>query len=157
MTEINEKINKDTFVKNDANALHGALKTVAMATTSLNALNKMIKDKRDIVKFLEDQEHAYTRLSERIEKALESIGEDPGKISAIKESMLNMSISISTFADDSDSHISDMMIQGSNMGVIEVTKIKNENEEIISKSCISILDDLLNTLDKFVEDMKKFL
>ena len=146
-----------TFLKSDANALHTGLKTISMGLVSLKALTNVLKEDSLMSRYLDDQVDGYKTLQCEFEDALTSIGEKPDKTNAFESSMVSASVNVKTMVDNSDSHVADMMIKGSNMGVIEITKLRNEEEGRLSDACYSLLSKLLNTLDLFVEDMKQFL
>ncbi len=145
------------FKKSDSVALHPFMKTVAMAIASLENVTNEIKDKREISKFLSDQLSAYTNLYAEGTKALENIGETAEKVGAMTELMLKGSIKMQTIISTSDTHIADMMIQGTNMGIIEITKTLNDNEGFLSVPAKNLCDKILDTMNKFNEDMKSFL
>ena len=70
--------------------------------------------------------------------------------------MLKMGINSRTLLNTSTSHIAELMIKGSNMGVIEMEKILNQNEEAGEKP-VALAKQLLDFEAKNVERLKKYL
>ncbi|MEG2053423.1 MAG: hypothetical protein RR052_00635 [Oscillospiraceae bacterium] len=67
-----------------------------------------------------------------------------------------LNIKISTLANKSTRHIADMLLQGTNMGIIEMVKAKKDcpNAE---KNVISLTDRLINMQERNIEELKAFL
>ena len=67
-----------------------------------------------------------------------------------------MDVELSTLTDKSNSKIAEMMLKGTNMGIIEGIKLKNRNPEM-APSIKNILDDFIAFQENNVEDLKKYL
>ena len=65
-------------------------------------------------------------------------------------------INIQTLTDKSASHISEMLIIGSNMGIINALKSIKEYKDANPK-IIKLMKKLLETEEKNVEELKSFL
>lgn len=59
--------------------------------------------------------------------------------------------------DNSDSKVADTLIQGYNMGVIEVTKKIKKFKGKASKEVINLLEDYKKMLENSIKDIKGFL
>lgn len=70
--------------------------------------------------------------------------------------MLKTGIQLNTFLNTSTSHIAELMIKGSNMGVLEMEKILNHNEEAGDKSA-GLARQLIDFEGKNVERLIKYL
>ena len=68
-----------------------------------------------------------------------------------------MMINFKTLADKSPSHIAEMMIQGSTMGIVDMTKKIKELQSEVSPEVLKLAEKLLKTEQSNVEEMKKFL
>ena len=66
------------------------------------------------------------------------------------------SIQMSTLMDDSDSKISDMLIRGTTMGIIEGRKMLNNNDNI-DKDVKDILYTFVSKQEHDVEKLKEWL
>ena len=65
-------------------------------------------------------------------------------------------IQLSTLNDKSNSHIAEMLIKGTNMGIIEGVKLKNRNPDI-DPTISNILDDFIKFQENNVEKLQKYL
>ena len=60
-----------------------------------------------------------------------------------------------TMMDDSSSKISELIIQGVNMGIIEGRKLLNNKD--INEEIKNLIDEYINVQEKELENLKKFL
>ena len=73
----------------------------------------------------------------------------------MESAMAKMMLYMKTMINDSDSKIAQMMIQGSNMLMIELNKLKNECKP--HKEVLEFMDELLKTEQKHMDELKPFL
>ena len=67
-----------------------------------------------------------------------------------------MSVEMNTIADKSNSKIAEMMLQGTNMGIIEGIKLKNEFPDL-NNSVESVLNEFIKFQQDNVEQLKIFI
>ena len=65
-------------------------------------------------------------------------------------------IQMSTISDKSNSHIAEMLIKGTNMGIIEGVKLKNQNPDA-NERVQKILNDFIQFQENTIEKLKKYL
>ena len=65
-------------------------------------------------------------------------------------------IQMKTMADDSTSKLSELLMQGTNMGIIEGRRLLNQNQNA-EKDVKSILNDFVVMQEDSVETLKKYL
>ena len=65
-------------------------------------------------------------------------------------------IQMNTIKDKSNSHIADMLIQGTTMGIIEGRKLLNNNPNADAE-IVQILDNFVKMQENNVEKLKTFL
>lgn len=82
-----------------------------------------------------------------------NIPKGPGKAAEISA---YMSIGMKTLADNSPEHISEMMIDGSTKGVVEVTKNLKKFPDADNET-VSLATKLLKTEQSNIEQLKNFL
>ena len=135
----------------------------------LNELNKgcdmgieaieMILDKvqdNDLKKLLEDFHKDYDYFSDDIKKLyLEYSNCELDKINMMEKAMAWYGIMKDTLLDSSNSKISEIMIQGTTMGIVEGRKILNHKK--MDKRIHSLCEKFVNTQEKYVEKLKKYL
>lgn len=67
-----------------------------------------------------------------------------------------MGVEMNTLTDKSNSKISEMMLQGTNMGIIEGVKLWNNNPDA-TEPVKNILKDFITFQENTVEKLKKYL
>ena len=73
----------------------------------------------------------------------------------MESAMAKMMIYMKTMMNDSDEKIAQMMIQGSNMLLIELNKLKNEYHP--QEEVFKFMDELLKQEQKHMDELKPFL
>lgn len=74
---------------------------------------------------LKIQYQDYQALTKRAEEQLKSLGQCPREATGCQRAMLWTSLHGQTMMNSETSHLAEMMIQGSNMGIISLTKALN--------------------------------
>ena len=77
-------------------------------------------------------------------------------INPMKKAMLWSSIKMKTLMNDSRNQIADMMINGTVMGINELTAMKNEGSNL-DEGVLSLLEELLSLEEEYEQRLKKFL
>jgi hypothetical protein len=75
---------------------------------------------------LQSQYNEYKTIAEQVQKLLHDNGCDEKGLSAFEKMRTYLMINMQTLADKSSSNIAEMMIIGSNMGVIDAIKISRQ-------------------------------
>ena len=86
------------------------------------------------------------------DKALELKEPNP-----MKKAMMWGSIKMNTLTDNSRAHIAEMMIQGSTMGTVEMTRRLHQLSDQADPSLVSLGRQLLQTEEQNIQQMKRFL
>ena len=135
----------------DIAVLNEISKACQLSMNNISYLANMVNDK-EMRKELVVAYSQYSNIVLQINQRFESYGEVPDKAS-IKLKLIGMSsIRAETCRDKSNSHIAEIMIQGTVMGVIKSQKIINAKLEIDQETT-----DLLNTFNNFqMQNMQKF-
>lgn len=135
----------------DIAVLNEISKACQLSMNNISYLANMVNDK-EMRKELVAAYSQYSNIVLQINQRFESYGEVPDEAS-IKLKLIGMSsIRAETCRDKSNSHIAEIMIQGTVMGVIKSQKIINAKLEIDQETT-----DLLNTFNNFqMQNMQKF-
>ncbi len=91
-----------------------------------------------------------------INKELSNYNDFPKELNPMQKAMGWMSVEMNTMADKSNSKIAEMMLQGTNMGIIEGIKLKNEYPDL-DNSVKNILNEFISFQQNNVEQLKKYL
>ncbi|TAH74723.1 MAG: hypothetical protein EWM47_01905 [Anaerolineaceae bacterium] len=115
-----------------------------------------IAEDDDFKSHLESQYNEYNEIHTAAKKLLNDNGYDEKGISALDKIRTYLMINIQTLTDKTASHISEMLIIGSNMGIINAVKnlrkYKNAESDILS-----LMERLLKFEEDNVQQLKKFL
>jgi len=141
----------------DANTeyLNYIYQNAEMGVETIRQILEIIEDS-DFSKHLQTQLKEYTEINCEAKKKLNEAGHEEKDIGNMQKVMAYMSISMKTLTDKSISHISEMMIKGSAMGIIEATK----NIRIYAdadKDIVALAKKLLKTEENNFERLKKYL
>lgn len=126
-----------------------------MGVDTIKQLIEIVKDD-DFKKHLEAQFNEYKEIHCAAKNALNDSGYDEKGISTLDKIKTYLMINIQTMADKTPSHISEMLIIGSNMGIINAVKnLKKYNNA--EPDILSLMERLLRFEENNVQQLKKFL
>lgn len=78
-------------------------------------------------------------------------------VSKAKKMMMWSAIKMNTAFDDSRSHIAQIMIKGTVMGITELTKILNDSKCVTDQKALDYAKRLLALEEEYEQNLKKFL
>ena len=130
-------------------------KNSQMGVEAISTLVKTVKDEK-MLDELYSELGEYKRINERAKDTLTGLGEQPESISPAAKVSSDISVKMNTLIDKTPSHIAEMMLQGSMMGVIKCTKLINAHPKA-NKECISLANDLLKHEESNITGLKRFL
>lgn len=107
-------------------------------------------------KYLSAHLAEYETINKQAREKLNQNGSAEKGIGEMQKISAYLMINMNTLMDKSTSHIAEMLIKGSTMGIVEVTKnIKEYNDA--DKQILDLAHRLLKYEQKNVEQLKKFL
>lgn len=130
-------------------------KGIKMGMDSINHVTDKVQDK-EFKDLLLHEYDRYNSILNRVNSELENYGDLPKEVPAVQKMMGYMDVEVSTMTDKSNSKIAEMMLKGTNMGIIEGIKLKNRNPDL-DNTIKGILDDFIAFQENNVEDLKKYL
>lgn len=98
----------------------------------------------------------YSELNAAATKQLVAAKAEPYHGSYFADMMLKMGIHFNTMFNTSTGHIAELMIKGSNMGVLEMEKILHHNKEA-GEQPVSLAQNLIDFEEKCVKHLKDYL
>ena len=140
----------------DAEMLNFIYQNSQMGVETLNQLIPMI-DNEAFKKRIEAQLKEYEQIHEEAKKLLNRHGYDEKGIGALEKIMAYLMIDMKTLMDKSSSHIAEMLIQGSNMGIIDAVKRINQYEKEAEKEVTALMKRLLKFEENNVQRLKEAL
>lgn len=141
--------------KNEVNVLDELSKGACMGRDAIHFIMDKVEDE-NLKKELNRQYREYKEISEEIAKIYPEYSDDePHKTSAMNKMMTWYGIEMKTFMDSSTSKIAELLMQGTNMGIIEGRRLLNDKEtnEEINK----LVEKYVQVQETAVEKLKPFL
>lgn len=137
------------------NALDEIHKGACMGMDALQFILEKVNDEQ-LKKVLTIQYKDYQDAAKKIEDVYPTYNNGkPHKTSAMNKAMTWYNIEMKTLTDNSNSKITELLLQGVNMGIIEGKKILN-NKNLDSK-VQNIISNYVSMQEKSVEVLKEYL
>lgn len=143
-------------MEENINVLDEISKGASMGVDAIGYIIEKIEDKK-FKKLLEKQSDEYKKISESINRIYPKYNSDdnPHKTNNIEKTMTWFGIEMKTITDDSDSKLAELLLKGTNMGIIEGRRILNDKK--MDKEVLKIAKDYVTMQEKNVEDLKEYL
>lgn len=130
------------------------------ATMGMDAINFVLDKVEDssFRKVLDSEYNKYRDISNRVNDVYSNYNteKEPHETNAMTKMMTWYGVQMKTMNDHSNSKLSELLIQGTNMGIIEGRKLLNNNENL-PKEIDTILNDFVVMQEDSVETLKKYL
>lgn len=102
------------------------------------------------------QYNEYDKILSQVNNIYQKYGDIPNDNRIMNQTMAWTGIQMNTINDKSNSHIADMLIQGTTMGIVKGRQLLNQNPDA-DKDIIEILDNFVKMQENNVEKLKTFL
>ena len=102
------------------------------------------------------QDEGYINLMEKARALLETSSEQPAGVSKRLQNMLRSAVKANTFFRHDPQHIAELMVRGSTMGIVNITKTMNHTPDCDPK-VRKIAEDYINAEKCGIDKMKAFL
>ena len=139
----------------DINALGEIHKGSCMGVDAISFILDKVEDK-SLENILRKQYKSYKEICTRIEDMYPKYNEGkPHSTSMPEKVMTDYMINMKLLVDKTTSHIAELLIQGTNMGIIEGRRIlnkKNINEEVNN-----LVTEYVTMQEKYLDNLKKYL
>lgn len=129
-----------------------------MACTTLEELLKNLEGKDNKIKrTVEDILKEYEKYLKEAKKLLKSHKVKPKKVGMFAKMGAKKGIKVNVKNDNSDSKISDIVIQGLVMGIVDISKRIDDFEKESNKDVVKLADRLLTFQENSVDKLKEYL
>lgn len=142
-------MSNENYVLNEIN------KGIKMGMDSISNVSQKVQDDR----FKQDfkcQYDKYNQILNNVNDELSNYDDFPKELNPMQKAMGWMNIEMNTISDKSNSKIAEMMLQGTNMGIIEGVKLRNQYPDL-DKPVQNILNEFVQFQQNNVEQLKKYL
>ena len=100
----------------------------------------------------------YEKYAARAAAALRDRGKEPKEENLITRVSARMGMAVNTMIDSTTSHVAEMMIEGSNMGITDMTKLLNDHEPRgTSPDAVRLARELVSFEEHNLEMLKRYL
>ncbi len=141
--------------ENEVNVLDELNKGACMGRDAIHFILDKVSDD-DLKKELENQYNKYKEISNKISELYpEYSNDEPHKTNAMNKVMTWYGIEMKTIKDKSTSKIAELLLEGTNMGIIEGRKLLNHKD--VDESTHSLIQEYVDMQENAVEKLKKFL
>ena len=141
--------------KEDINALDEIHKGACMGMDAINYIIDKTKD-NNLRNYLKEMYKNYKNIASKIEEVYPKYNDDkPHSTNIMNKVMTWYGVEMKTLTDKSISKISELLLQGVNMGIIEGKKIMNNKN--LNKEVNSIISIYVRMQEESVETLKKYL
>ena len=142
-------MNNPEYILNEVN------KGIKMGMDSISNISEKVTDS-NLKQDLQFQYNKYNEILNKVNNELSKYDEFTKELKHMKKAMGWMSVEWNTMDDKSDSKISEMMIKGTNMGIIEGVKLLNNNPDT-DVEIKDILTEFVQFQENTIEQLKKYL
>lgn len=138
------------------NILDEVNKGATMGMDAISFVSDKVKD--DTFKEVLDIEYnKYKKISNRVNDIYSNYSnKDPHETNTMNKAMTWYGVQMKTMTDDSTSKLSELLMQGTNMGIIEGRRLLNQNPNA-SKDVTDVLNDFVVMQEDSIETLKKYL
>lgn len=139
------------------NVLDEINKGATMGMDAISFISQKVEDNQ-FKNILKTEYNKYKDISARVNKLYNNFAtnKEPHETNTMNKMMTWYGIQIKTMTDDTTSKLSELLMQGTNMGIIEGRRLINQNANV-SSDVKNILHDFVTMQEDSVETLKKYL
>ncbi len=154
ITEINKK-EPDDMNNDDKELLGGIFKLSETGMESTKAVMPKVKEQQ-LKNELQEQYNDYCEAKSKTEQALVDAGVFPEEPGMLSKAAMWGSIQLKTLAEQSSDHIAEMMINGTTMGIVDLTKHLGACQNA-NKSVREYAQSFIRNEERHIDNLKAFL
>lgn len=138
------------------NILDEVNKGATMGMDAITFVSEKVED-AEFKKVLDAEYNKYEQISNRVNELYNNYtNKEPHETNVMNKAMTWYGIQMRTMADDTTSKLSELLMQGTNMGIIEGRRLLNQNPDA-DHDVKNILNDFVVMQEDSVETLKKYL
>ncbi|MCI8276815.1 MAG: hypothetical protein HFJ46_02660 [Clostridia bacterium] len=142
-------------MNNNLKVLNEIHKGLIMGMESISVIKSKVEEP-EFRTLLNNQYSEYSNILEKVNNKFEKYNEKADDTTPIEKIMGWTSIQFDTLTDHSASKISDMLIRGTTMGIIEGRKMLNTNLSV-DNEVTNILQEFVDMQEEDIEKLKEWL
>lgn len=130
-------------------------KGIKMGMDSISTISEKVID-TNLKDDLQFEYNEYNEILNEVNTELAKYDKLPEEVNPAQKMMGWIDVQISTLNDNSDSKIAEMLVKGTNMGIINGVKLLNNNPDT-DQNIKNILNEFIKFQENNVEKLKKYL
>ena len=143
-------------IQNELNILDEINKGATMGVDAIKEIKPKVQD-RNFLSTLDTEEDKYERISVRVNDIYKKFSDkDPHTPNKMEQTMAAWGIEMKTMTDDTISKLAELLVKGTNMGIIEGRRLLNHNPNS-STEVHDLLEEFVTMQEDSVETLKKYL
>ena len=144
------------YKKSNSETLSEIYRNTQLALESISDILPEIEDENIKEEILRQHEE-YEKICATATMIAKNNGQELKEPNPIKKAMMWSSIKMNTIADKSASHIADMMVQGTVMGITALKKTQSDSQGLLEDDVAALLQELIDLEERFEERLKGYL
>ncbi len=141
--------------KDDVALLREIQKNTEMGLHALEVINSKVYDD-SLALQLARESFKYGEIHDRAKAQLLAQRQVPDPVNKVEQIMLTASIQGNTLVNSSTSHVAEMLIRGSNLGLTSLWKSMNHNDQADGYS-VELAKELMDFEENNIRELKKYL
>jgi hypothetical protein len=146
----------ENYLKKDEEILAEIYRNAQLAIQSIVDILPEVENEEIRTEILREHE-IYEDISARASMLARDKGIELKEPNPFKKAMMWGSIKMSTLTDNSRSHIAEMMIRGTVMGITALKSSENDAGDSADPDIMRLLREFIQTEERFEEILKKYL
>lgn len=139
------------------NILDEVNKGATMGMNAISFVSDKVSDDSNFKQVLDTEYNKYEDISKRVNNLYSNYSDkEPHETNAMNKMMTWYGIQMKTITDSTTSKLSELLMQGTNMGIIEGRRLLNQNGNA-AKDVKDILNEFVVMQEDSVETLKKYL
>lgn len=135
--------------------LNNIYQNTSMGISSLDEIEKHSDDEK-FINVIRAQKRDYIKFNDTARERIREYGKEPKDINPMIKMYSNFGMKAETFLDESTSKLAQMVIEGNNMGIVQLEKTLNE-AKLIDDSVKRFSHGLITMEQKSIDELKSYL
>ena len=129
------------------------------AHIALQSISNVIDETNhpDMKRELTEEYDGYEKFIGKLSAYMKEVGCEPKDIGFLQKAFMFTSVKMNTLTDDSKSHIAELMIKGTVMGITELTEILNKHKHGLGDKAREFTQELLDLEESYEQRLKTLL
>ena len=142
-------------MNDDVKLLNFIYQNSQMGVETIDQLEKIVEDK-NFKRYLKEKYEGYCKIHKDAKEKLNSHGYDEKGISSFEKLRTYLMINMQTLTDKSNTHIAEMMMIGSTMGIVSAIRNLNDYSNA-DNDIIKLMETLKAFEEKSYHDLQVFI